>query len=82
MCTADRHIRPRIAEFPGLGRHDGIKCPEEMILQLGQSIRLLDDIVMNHIEYIDAGPEHLSEGNRMGCRIGCSFCKVRGEKNP
>jgi hypothetical protein len=42
---------------------------------------MLKAVVLNHIEYVNLGPKHFRESNRIDCRVGSSHSKVRGEEN-
>jgi hypothetical protein len=79
---ADSHIGSWIAELFSTLRHECVKGTEEASLKIGETIRMLDYSLLNHIEHINLRRENLSECNRMGRSIGGCLSKVGRKKNP
>ncbi len=79
---ADSHIGAWITEFSGRFRHKRVKGTEEASLKIGETIRMLNRIVLNHIEHINLRRENLRECNRVGRSIGSRLSKVGSKENP
>ena len=80
--STNSNICSRFAEFLGTLGHKRVKGAEESCLKVEEPVRMFDDIVLNHIEYINFRSENFRECDGIDCCIGSRHSKVGSKENP